>query len=176
MQADKDKFTSATGFLRKKEHPVSKWILHQMNRVEDGFRPLKEEAGCAPVYAHTRKLHLMAMGRGTESKFLFSVLQLLKADAADVYARRGDPKNADALTELSPTELQALERAFQNTLDTWYTSTEQWMARCNAQQSVGGSPEPLTKSEANARCLLHWEGFTYARPKGQTESRSKKMR
>ena len=114
VQADKDKFTFATGFLRKKEHPVSKWILHEMTRVEDGIRPLKHEVGGEPpVYAHTRKLRMMGAGRGTESKFIYSVLEELKANAPDVYARRGDSKNADAMTELSPPEVQALENAFQ---------------------------------------------------------------
>ena len=49
------------------------------------------------------------------------------------------------------------------------------MARCRAQTSAGGSRTPLTKQEANAQHLLHWEEFTYAAPprQGRTGSRGR---
>jgi hypothetical protein len=157
------KFTSTPGFLRKKEHPVSKWILNEMNRVDKGDRPLRQEAGGDhPVFAPVLKLHLMK-GHGTEPKFMYAVLEEMKGVDADAYTRRGDPNNAEALNELSTQEKQALERAFQTTLSKWYAATVNWMDGCQARRAQGSPPAPLTKSAANKLCYLHWDGFPYAK-------------
>lgn len=163
VMADRERFTSRTGFLRKKGHPVSLWILHEMARIDTGERPICGEGENA-FYAPPHGLSLMS-GRGTQPKFLYSVLGELKVVSVDMYMSRSDSNAPVALVpQLAAQEVEALETAFQNTLNKWYTATRGWMKSCKATRGAGGEPEAITLTQANERFYFHWKTFTYAKP------------
>ena len=163
VMADREKFTSRTGFLRKKGHPVSLWILHEMARIDNGERPICGEGDNA-FYAPPHGLSLM-MGRGTQPKFLYSVLCELKVVSMDMYMSRSDVNAPVALVpQLAAQEVDSLETAFQNTLNTWYTATRGWMKSCKATRGAGGEPSAITYQQANKENYFCWVGFKYAKP------------
>ena len=105
------------------------------------------------------------MGRGTQPKFLYSVLCELKVVSMDMYMSRSDVNAPVALVpQLAAQEVDSLETAFQNTLNTWYTATRGWMKSCKATRGAGGEPEAITQTQANERLYFHWKTFTYAKP------------
>lgn len=161
VKAAREACMSRSGYLTKKEHPIRLWILRETARVESGERPIRgtdEYAAKAP----DRGYHLMT-GRGTQQKWIFSVIDALKKEAMEMYTSRSDFRNTASLAPLTEDEEATLEAAFQLTLDKWFDATEGWTNRWNAARDAGGAPTPITKVQANESSYFHWECYPYAK-------------
>jgi hypothetical protein len=151
------------GFLRKKEHPVSLWILLEMARIDNGVRPICGEGETA-IFADQLNLSLSG-GRGTQAKFLYSVLDELKGVNVDMYTSRSDFRNPGALApQLAAQEVEALETAFQHTLEKWSTATREWLKSCKAARNAGGKPPAVTLKQSNERLYFHWKNIAWHGP------------
>ena len=140
---------------------MRKWIYTQMLYVEHGERPID---GDDAVFAPSLGFSLL-LGQGTTSKFLYSVFTELKAVCEDMYISRSDMHNTSALLpQMTKQEQNALETAFQNTLNAWYNATHEWVTRCRGARTAGGEPQALTFQQANEKHYFNWNGFKYAEP------------
>jgi hypothetical protein len=162
VAADKESFTSRTGFFRRAGHPITQWTLGEMSRVDRGERPVFAAAG-GNVFAPERKYSVMK-GRGTQPKFLYDVVNTLKAVDLEMYNSRSDFRNTAALSELTAREITSLETALQQTLHKWYAATLGYEQTCTAFKSSGNRPPCITQKEANDRFLFNCPRFIYTEP------------
>ena len=162
VKADREAYTSRSGHLTKKEHPIRGWILRETARIESGERPIRGTGDYA-VKATDRGYRLTT-GRGTQPRWMFSVIDVLKKDAVEFYKSRSDFRNTASLAPLTQDEEATLEKAFQFTLDKWFDATEVWVNRWNAARDAGGAPAPVTKTQANENFYFHWSGYPYVVP------------
>jgi hypothetical protein len=160
VKAAREASTSRTGHLTKKEHPIRGWILRETALIDNGERPIRGTGDYA-VRAPDRGYRLMT-GRGTQLKWMFSVIDVLKNEAMEMYTSRSDFRNTASLAPLTKDEEATLEKAFQCTLDKWFDATEGWVNRWNAARDAGGAPAPVTKPQANENFYFHWECYPYA--------------
>ena len=162
VEADKESFTSRSGFFRRAGHPVAQWALREMSRVEHGERPVFATAG-GHVFAPEKKYSVMK-GRGTQPKFLYDVVNTLKAVDLEMYNSRSDFRNTAALSELTAQEIASLETAFQQTLHKWFVATQGYEQTRISFESSGNRPPGITQKEANERFLFNCPRFAYTEP------------
>jgi hypothetical protein len=126
------------------------------------LRPVFATAG-GHVFAPEKKYSVMK-GRGTQPKFLYDVVNTLKAVDLEMYNSRSDFRNTAALSELTAREIASLETAFQQTLHKWFVATQGYEQTRISFESSGNRPPGITQKEANERFLFNCRRFAYTEP------------